>query len=218
MTIVGSVLAVVAATLGLVVGFREFTAAGRSRRIVEWTTAALDGETDSSRQQVLEQIRLRARAQLVSAHYVPPHRFAEAALWTLLGPLLVILSASKGGKGLWVVTAIGVVVLTLSFRRAIRLYALRRRVIYQFTKGGFEIEPVRTDWVALVEGRLRQEFALATSGAVIVMGIGALISWALVNDSRSPGWLYVSVSLFASWQFLQVIGKYAKMFESAGGS
>lgn len=211
LTVFGAVLAVGTAILALVVGLGQFSGATRARRTIEWTSAALEAEEDVARGIVLERLKLRGQGYLVAARYIPGWRFAGVTAWTLVAPTTVILGASRGDDLATLVFSIsaGVVTLTLVGRRAIRLYAERMRVAHQFAIGGRDVEPVRIDIMAQMEGGTRREYSLGFACAISVMGTGGLVAWALVEGSNSSVWPWIIVAVVACWSCLQVVHSYA---------
>jgi hypothetical protein len=211
LTAFGAVLAVGTALLGLAVGLGQFTGASRARRTIEWTSSALESEKDAARIIILERLKLRGQGYLVAAQYIPGWRFAGAVAWTLVAPTTVILGASRGGELLSLAASIlsGLVTLALVGRRTIRLFAERMRVAHQFALGGMEVEPVRMDILAQMEGGTRREYSLGFVCAASVMSAGGLIAWALVEGRDSTVWLWLIVAAVACWSCLQLVRSYA---------
>ncbi|POH75174.1 hypothetical protein [Arthrobacter glacialis] len=211
LTVFGAILAVGATVLGLVVGLGQLSGAARASRTIEWTSAALSVEKDSARQMVLERLKLRGQGYLIAAQYVPWWRFSSAIAWTLLSPAFVISAASRSSETLFLVIAVvaGVLNLTIMVRKAIRLYSERTRVARQFVLGGSDVEPVRIDTLAQMEGGTKREFLLGFVCAVTVMGTGVLLALALVEGCGSDAWLWVFVGGSACWGAFQVAHVHA---------
>jgi len=213
LTVFGAVLAVGTTLLGLVVGLGQFTGAARARRIIEWTSAALESEKDAARRIVLERLKLRGQGYLVAARYVPGRLFTEAVVWTLVAPTTVILTVSRNSGDVMALVAsisAGTVTVALVARRAIRLYAERMRVARQFAIGGMDVEPVRIDMLAQMEGGTRREFILGFACSISVTGTGALLAWAIVAGRGSFTWVWAALGVFACWNCLQLVHTYAE--------
>lgn len=211
LTVFGAVLAAGTALIGIVVSISQLTGAARARRTVEWASAALSTETDPARRLVLDRLKLRGQGYLVAARYVPWWRFSEAAMWMLLTPALIIVTASnaRGVGSLLTYAFAGLVNLATVGRRAIRLYSERTRVVRQFVAGERDVEPVRIDLLNQMEGGTLREFSLGISVAISVMATGALVAWALTGGGGSARWLWPFVGLFACWNALRLIHSYA---------
>lgn len=211
LTTLGAILASGTALLGLIVGVGQFSASARARRLIEWTSAALDSEKEASRRIILERLKLRAQGQLVASRYIPGWRFAEAGFWSLLAPAALIAAAQNGDAvSTWSTLFFGVVNLALVFRRAIRLYAERYRVAHQFAAGGTDVEPVRVDMLEQMEGGTRREFALGGVTAISVMGTGGLLALAATEATASPVGAWAFLGAFACWCCFQTIRAHAR--------
>lgn len=211
LTVFGAVLGAGTALLGLVVGLSQFTMGARTRRIIEWTSAALKSEKDPGRQLILQRLMLGAQGRLVAARYVPGRLFSEAFIWILLAPATVIFSISRSDAISTVVTiSANVLLVALVARHAIRLYTERIRVAYQFTLGGIDIEPVRVDMLSQMEGGTRREFILGFICSISVTGTGALLAWAVLAEHGSIAWVWAGLGLFACWSCFHTTHIYAK--------
>lgn len=211
LTVFGAVLAAATAGLGLAVGLSQFSGPAKARRIIEWTSAALDSEHDSSRRSVLEQLKVHAQGHLIAARYIPGWRFTEAIVWAFLAPVFLILTAQKGdGTTTVTMVLVSIVTLALVFRRAIRLYTERQRVIHQFALGGTDVEPVHIDILHQMEGGTRREFTLGFACAVSVTATGGLLAWGLIEGRGSAAWIWAGLGAFACWNCVQIVHGYAK--------
>lgn len=210
LTVFAAVLAAGLTLLGLLSGLAQFTRSARARRTIEWTTAALATETHDERKAVLERLRVRAHAQLISAHYVPLWRFGEAAVWSVLAPVFLAVGAVGDASvgSVLSMSVTGLLALTILARRAVRLYAERQRVIFAYRQGR-EVEPVRTDILELMEGGTRREFLLAMYCSLALMGLGGLTAWALRNPDDRSLWAYVGLGMFAAWGAFASVHTYA---------
>lgn len=190
LVIFGAVFAAGTAMLGLIVGLSQLSGAARARRTVEWTSSALESESNTARRTVLERLKLRGQGYLVAANYVPWWRFTEAVVWALLAPTSAILVASRNGDVSALISAftLSTVLLAIIGRRTIRLYSERMRVSYLFAEGGVDVEPVKTDILAQMEGGTRREFTLGFACAILVMGTAGLFAWAILEGSRGILW------------------------------
>ena len=212
LTVFGAVLAAGTALLGLVVGLGQFTGAARARRIIEWTSAALDSEKDAARKIVLERLKLRGQGYLVAARYVPGRLFTEAILWIFLAPVAFVISAVRDGAISFQITAIAASVAGLGTvgRRTVRLYAERTRVARQFAIGGMDVEPVQIDLLGQMEGGTRHEFTLGYACSVLVMGTSALLAWALLEEPGNVLWFWTLVGAVACGFCFQEVHAYAE--------
>lgn len=187
---VGAAIAVVATSVGTVVAVDQLTLPSRLRRLEGWARESLKHDSQGPRAEILKHIRARTTARLVGGIYAPGHHFIEAAVWSVLGPSLVVISITRDET--WHERAVLVVVaftsVLLSARRAIRVYLERQRIIKEYLAGAEPIEPPRLSLVAQMEGGTRTEFGLAALIAGGFCTIAGAIGWFL-SGYRGEGLL-----------------------------
>lgn len=212
LTVFGAILGAGSAALGLIVALNQYSSAARARRTMDWTSTALGVEKDPGRQIVLTRLKHRAQAHLIAVEYVSWWRFSETIAWTLLTPGFVIVGLSRDGNvsSIIAVMGLGVALMTLVFRRAIRLYLERTRVSHQYEVGGADVEPVRIGFMNQMEGGTRLEFALALVCATVVVGTASLLSWSLTEERPSASWAWVYLGVFFCWSSFQVVRSYVR--------
>jgi hypothetical protein len=110
-------------------------------------------------------------------------------LWAVAAPAAVIGvlqddSVSSGSAAFFV--SIAFVALTLSTRRAIRLYLERCRVASEYRRGLAVVEP-RRGLLEMTEGGLRAEFALAAVFSLGACALGFGVGLAL-SGNRVDNW------------------------------
>ncbi|MGX1596869.1 hypothetical protein ACWIDS_07345 [Dietzia maris] len=210
LTVLGAVLAAGTALLGLTVGISQLSVPSRARKVVEWTSSALERENDTSRKVVLQALKLRAQGSLISSQLVPGRLFGESIAWSLLAPTaIVIVSNRSDGQPVWTYIFTTSIVMTLVFRRAIRLYAERQRVRYQFAEGTFSIKSVRVDILEQMEGGTRVEFALGFICAVSLVGTGGFLAKAIIEGREGTMWFWAGLGVFACWCCAKIVHAHA---------
>lgn len=211
LTIFGAAVGALAALTAVLAGLAQFTAGAKARRLLAWTTEALEIEPDATRQAILRDVMRRTQGRLLAAHYVASWRFVEPALWTLLAPWSLF-NAAHRADSLWsLITSIlaSATFLALPYRRGIRLYAERYRVMHQFSEG-HEIGPVRTDLMEQMEGGTRREFRLGYQGATAVVALAASVAWIVTAPERLLPWVVALVSVIALWFTADNVRSYVR--------
>ena len=211
LTVFGASVAAIAAVAALVATLGQLTFGARSRHVLAWLSQALESEDDLTRRQVLVTVKLQIQGRLLASHYVAAWRFVEPALWTLLAPLALFLSAKRSDSTWSVILslAFSATTLALPLRRGIRLYSERYRVLHQFAEG-LEIEPVRTDLMEQMEGGTRREFRLAYLGASAALALAAAAAWASTSPDSFLPWACVVTAAVSCWWCVDAIRSYVK--------
>lgn len=187
LTIIGTVIAVVASGVGVIAAVGQLTLRARLRRTVDLTTALIEQETDLERKTVLRSIRDVAVARLAAGWLLPWWRFTEATAWLVGGPTSLGWTITTQGWGGTSATGVffNFVAVGMACRRGVRLYLERQRVARDYLIGA-KMTPARVGLLEQMEGGVRAEFvvaALISAGTTLVaVGVGLFL------HDRTFGW------------------------------
>lgn len=166
--------AAAASFAALALTIEQFTQRSRMRRIAEWTTLQATDEANANRAAALGRIRAWAAGQVVATIMVPGRFFTETAIWLAVVPYVVISQARS--SNLVPAALFGAFVMWVPFRRAIRVYLERYRIVSEYFRGA-SVEPMKTPYE--LGGGPRSELAwaglLSIGTSAIAFGIALLI-------------------------------------------
>jgi hypothetical protein len=180
LTTIGAVVALVTASVGVIAAIQQLTLRARLRRTAELAQALSGHEDDPERQTVLRSIQDVAIARLVSGWLLPWWRFSEFTVSLVTGPVLVVWTMAVTG---WNEVSLSLALaafalLTITTRRAVRLYLERQRVAREYLSGA-KMTPPRIGFSQMAEGRIGAEYAVGASfsaGVILTAaGIGTLV-------------------------------------------
>lgn len=198
--IIAALVAVIASSVGVIVAVDQLTLRSRLRRTAEATEELAKHEDNANRLAALRSIHDVAIARLVAGWAVPWWRFAEFAVWFVLGPVTLALTAARQGWTGTVQTILvtNIVIVSLVARRGIRIYLERQRIAREYLTGA-DVAPPRLGMLQQMEGGTLSEFVM---GAVISAGasLAALGVGLLVHDINTPwGFLCLLPGIVLAW-------------------
>ncbi|MEZ5253653.1 MAG: hypothetical protein R2689_13795 [Microthrixaceae bacterium] len=211
LTVLGAILASATAGIAVITGIGQLAGPGRTRRAVEWLSAAVAEETDEARREALEFLKARRQGSLLAAQYIPWWRFTNTAFWVLLSPALIATatSANEGAGGYTLRIAAGTANLWMAFRRAIRLHSERVRIARHFALGGVRFVEPSIDILNQMEGGTKKEFYLAAATAVSVMSTATAAAFVLTNPESFRTIAWFGISAYATFSSIQTVHHYA---------
>jgi hypothetical protein len=185
----GAVVALVAASVGVIAAIEQLTLRARLRRTAELAQALSGHEDDPERRTVLRSIHDVAVARLVSGWLLPSWQFSEFAVWVVIGPVALAWSLARFGLTSTTATSaiICFVIIAIPARRFVRLFLERQRVAREYLAGQ-TVTPPQSDMLHQMEGGTLAEFGvglvIATSLSVTATGVGTLLHLGV----SAPGW------------------------------
>jgi hypothetical protein len=170
-------------------------------------------DESEERAAALTSIRLDATSRIVAGILMPVRFFAEAVVWAVAAPAVIVLGLRDGtASTVYVagVVAVAFVTLTLSTRRGIRLYLERSRIASEYRRG-LAVTEARRVVLHQMEGGQRIEFvfALAFSGGACALALGVGLA---LSGEHVDGWplaLMVGGG-YAAWGALDLLGNHAR--------
>lgn len=179
LTEIGTVVGLIAASVGALVAVEQLTLPARLRRLEAWARAAAESEESDARKAVLGRIRSNATARLVAGHHVPAVYLIEGVGWTVLGFIYIYQAMrARDAQSAWAMALFVWVALSTAARRSLRAYLERQRIAHEFAAGVDDIDPPGLDMLSLMEGGRRREFVAALAYGFLVCALAVSLGLA----------------------------------------
>lgn len=202
LTAIGTVVGLIAASVGALVAVEQLTLPARLRRLEAWARAAAEGEENDARKAVLGRIRSNATARLVSGHHVPAAYLIEGVVWTVMGFTFIYQAMTvRGAPSVWVAAISVWIPLSIGARRSLRAYLERQRIAREFAAGVDKIDPPGLDILSLMEGGTRREFVAALAYGFFVCALAVSLGLAQEPDRADIATIGIITSLLGLFGF-----------------
>jgi len=198
LSIAAVVIAALGGVVGITAGVQGFTATANARRLVLWTSEALDHTHEAGRVATLKEMRSGAEARLLALHLVRWWRFTEAAGYLMFAGPFLFLTFGRATGWFSIISSVLFVAVMIqgSTRRAIRTYCERVRIEHEYVDGSRRVNRPQLGMLSLIEGGTPREWRLSGLAAIevtaFVAGIALLASgwstvWGIVLASGGAG-------------------------------
>lgn len=214
----GPIIGVIAAGIGLVVTVDQLTARTRLRKTETWAREALVGENNDHRKAYLTDLHLKSVAGVVGTIEVPVRYYFDALLtpaatgWVVISTLGV--GARPSAQSIITMVLFSLVLTLAGFRRCVRLYLERRRVVNDYVAADHAMQGPKRDLLELMEGGTRREFvaAFGYSAAVTFAFCGAS---AYVQGGDDWGFLLLALGAVTTLVPSKVVHHWGKSVRSS---